>query len=53
MTVKICWQKGEFFDSIIIEAETLEKLKRKARREIKRREPVDNWWSEDFNDSSK
>jgi len=53
MTVRICWQKGDFFDSIILKAETFKKLARKARAEIKRHEPVDNYWSEIINDSTK
>ena len=42
---KICWEHGDFQDSIILEADTIEELQAKAAEEIAKRNP-DNYWSE-------
>ena len=46
MKIKICWVKGDYEDSILLEAGTIEELRKKAETEIEKRKPVDHYWSE-------
>ncbi len=45
---KICWTKNGIDDSIILEANTVEELQEKAKAEIERRKPLENYWSENL-----
>ena len=50
MTVKICWRKKkeDDEDSIIVEAETLPELLRKARGVVEPLQPLALFWSQDL-----
>jgi hypothetical protein len=46
MKVRICWTKDDHEDSMVIEADTLERLQEIATEEMTKRQP-DDYWSED------
>jgi CRISPR/Cas system-associated protein Cas10 (large subunit of type III CRISPR-Cas system) len=48
MKYKLCWERGGSVDSIIVEGESIEEIREKAKEEIKKRGiSENNCWSEE------
>lgn len=47
MKARICWTKDGIFDSMTIEGDDLDEIKKLADAEIEKRQP-DEFWSEDI-----